>query len=75
MAPDNPAVLVEHGIPIAFTSYGLEGKEFRENLGRSVERSLPETAALAALTTTPAEKMGLGDQLGKIKKGVFSWAM
>ena len=72
MAPDNPAVLVEHGIPIAFTSHGLEGKEFRENLGRSVERSLSETAALAALTTTPAEKMGLENHVGKIKNGYLA---
>ena len=72
MAPDNPAILAEHNIPIALTAHGLEEKEFRKNLIRSVERGLSESAALAALTTTPAERMGLGNQLGKIKKGYLA---
>lgn len=72
MAPDNPAVLVEHDIPIALTAYGLEGNEFRKNLNRSVKRSLSKSAALAALTTIPAEQMGIGNQLGKIKEGYLA---
>ena len=46
--------------------------KFRKNLNRSVERGLSETKALAALTTIPAEKMGKGDQLGRIKKGYLA---
>ena len=72
MAADNPALLFEEGISIAFTAYGLKGKEFRKNLSRSVERGLSETNALAALTTIPAEKMGKGGQLGRIKKGYLA---
>ena len=72
MAPDNPAILAEHNIPIALTAHGLEEKEFRKNLIRSVERGLSESAALAALTTTPAERMGLGNQIGKIKTGYLA---
>ncbi len=72
MAPDNPAVLIDHSISIAFTSHGLKGAEFRKNLSRSVERGLSETDALAALTTIPAEKMGKEHQLGKIKQGFLA---
>jgi len=72
MAADNPALLFEEGISIAFTAYGLKEKKFRKNLNRSVERGLSETKALAALTTIPAEKMGKGDQLGRIKKGYLA---
>ncbi len=72
MAPDNPAVLIDHGISVALTSNGLNGKEFRKNLSRAVERGLSETDALAALTSIPAEKMGKGDQLGKIKQGFLA---
>ncbi|SVE08459.1 uncharacterized protein METZ01_LOCUS461313, partial [marine metagenome] len=72
MAPDNPAVLIDHGISVALTAHGLSGKEFRKNLIRAVERGLSETDALAALTSIPAEKMGKGDQLGKIKQGFLA---
>ena len=71
-APDNPAILVENGIPIAITSHDLEEKEFRKNLRRCVERSLTEAAAIAALTSVPAKKMGLEDQLGKINNGFLA---
>ena len=72
MAPDNPAVLIDNGISVALTSNGLNGKEFRKNLSRAEERGLSETDALAALTSIPAEKMGKGDQLGKIKQGFLA---
>ncbi len=72
LAPDNPAVLINHDIDIAFTTDGLSGKEFRKNLSRSVGRGLSESHALAALTTVPAERMGKSDQLGKIKKGFLA---
>ena len=72
MAPDNPAILIHHGISIAFTTHGLKGEKFRKYLSRSVGRGLSETDALASLTTIPAEKMGMGDQFGKIKKGFLA---
>ena len=72
LAADNPSLLFEEGISIAFTSHGLKGKEFRKNMSRSIDRGLSENNALAALTTIPANKMGKGDQLGKIKKGYLA---
>ena len=72
MAPDNPAVLLENDISFAITSHKLEGKEFRKNLNKSVERSLSTSSALAALTTEPAKMMGMENKLGKIKRGYLA---
>jgi len=70
-APSNPARLVEAGIPIAFTAEKLEKpeKEFWSRLRLAVRRGLSEDAALAALTTTPAEMFGVTDRLGTITPG------
>ncbi|SVC76226.1 uncharacterized protein METZ01_LOCUS329080, partial [marine metagenome] len=72
MAPDNPAVLLENDISFAITSHRLEGKEFRKNLNKSVERSLSTSSALADLTTEPAKMMGMENKLGKIKRGYLA---
>ncbi|MCF7823038.1 MAG: amidohydrolase family protein [Candidatus Marinimicrobia bacterium] len=70
MAPDNPQKLVNSGAEIALTSHGLEDlKQFRINLSLAIERGLSESAALAALTTTPAKHFGLDKTHGKIKSG------
>ncbi len=72
LAPSNPALLHEAGIPIAITTHGLEKPEatFWNNLRIAVrERGLPRAAALSALTNVPAGFLGLGDRLGVIAKG------
>lgn len=70
MAPDNAARLVGTGVDIAFSTSGLkELKRFRKNLDLSIQRGLSQTAALAALTTTPARYFGLDQTLGKIQAG------
>ncbi|MEY2498402.1 MAG: hypothetical protein QOD12_1958 [Verrucomicrobiota bacterium] len=70
-APGNPARLVESGIPIAFTAEKLEKpeKEFWSRIRLAVRRGLSADAALAALTTTPAEMFGVADRLGTIAPG------
>lgn len=70
-APSNPALLVAAGIPIAFTAEELEKpeKEFWSRLRLAVRRGLSKDAALAALTSTPAEMFGVSDRLGKIAPG------
>jgi imidazolonepropionase-like amidohydrolase len=70
-APSNPARLAEAGIPIAFTAEKLEKpeKEFWSRLRLAVRRGLSKDAALAALTTTPAEMFGVADRLGTIAPG------
>lgn len=70
-APSNPARLAEAGIPFAFTTQKLEKpeKDFWARLRLAVRRGLNKDAALAALTTTPAEMFGVADRLGSIAPG------
>jgi hypothetical protein len=70
-APSNPARLAEAGIPFAFTTQKLEKpeKEFWARMRLAVRRGLNKDAALAALTTTPAEMFGVADRLGSIAPG------
>src|SRR5256886_5480691 len=70
-APSNPARLAEAGIPFAFTTEKLEKpeKDFWPRVRLAVRRGLSKEAALAALTTTPAEMFGVADRLGSIAPG------
>lgn len=70
-APSNPARLAEAGIPFALTTEKLEKpeKDFWARLRLAVRRGLSKEAALAALTTTPAEMFGVADRLGSIAPG------
>jgi N-acetylglucosamine-6-phosphate deacetylase len=71
-APENPARLDAAGVTIALTSHGLRDQAtFLAAVRRAVERGLPADRALAALTTSPAEILGLGDRLGKIAPGML----
>ena len=55
LAPENPARLVEAGVPIALTTDGLKSpKEFLAAVRKAVERGLDADAALRALTIEPA---------------------
>src|SRR4029077_3561436 len=69
--PSNPARLAEAGIPIALTTEKLEKpeKEFWSRLRLAVRRGLSKDAALAALTTAPAEMFGVADRFGTIASG------
>jgi imidazolonepropionase-like amidohydrolase len=69
-APDNPRRLREAGIEFALTSGKLKDKgQFKGNLARAVERGFGRDQALAALTTIPAQRLGLGTSYGKIAEG------
>src|SRR5256714_4254312 len=70
-APSNPARLAEAGIQFALTTEKLEKpeKDFWSRLRLAVRRGLSKEAALAALTTTPAEMFGVADRLGTIAPG------
>jgi imidazolonepropionase-like amidohydrolase len=69
--PSNPARLAEAGIPFAFTTEKLEKpeKDFWSRIRLAVRRGLNKDAALAALTSTPAEMFGVADRLGSIAPG------
>lgn len=69
-APENPGRLAAAGVPIALTSYGLEKRsEFLPAVRHAVKRGLKRIDALRAITTTPAELLGVGDRLGSIATG------
>lgn len=70
-APSNPARLEEAGIPFAFTTQKLEKpeKDFWPRVRLAVRRGLSKDAALAALTSTPAEMFGVADHVGAIAPG------
>ncbi len=69
-APSNPQLLAREGVRFAFTGIGLGKKDDAfENLRRFVARGLPKATALAALTTVPAELLGVADQVGSLANG------
>ena len=65
----NAATLREAGIPFGFATLDAEPGDIRENLRRIVAAGLSEDDALAALTTTPAELLGLDRSLGTVEPG------
>ncbi len=70
LAPENAGRLAKAGVKIAFTSHGLkEPNEFLKAVRKSVRRGLSPDAALAALTVTPAELLGVAPQAGTIETG------
>jgi hypothetical protein len=57
------------GIPFGFSTMSVKSKDIPANLRRMIAAGLSEDAALAALTTTPASLLGLGDRMGTIDNG------
>ena len=73
MAPDNIFKVHDAGMQFCFTSAPLKKKsDFRKNLQRIIDRGLSPDIALAALTTYPAEAMGVSKILGKIQPGYLA---
>ena len=72
-APANPAVIANNGIPFAMTSHGLSKKgDFLSHLKKAIAYGLKAEQALAALTTTPAEMIGMKNKLGVLKKNAYA---
>ncbi len=73
LAPANPYFLQKEGIPFVFTANGLEDQgKFLEQIYKALEHGLTEADALKALTTTPAQLLGVTDVVGSLEKG--KWA-
>ncbi|RMH17322.1 MAG: hypothetical protein D6696_16030 [Acidobacteria bacterium] len=71
-APANPG-LVASRLPVAFTSHGLsDPKQIHSNLARAIARGLDPDAALAGLTTVPAELLGLAGRAGTVTPGAMA---
>jgi N-acetylglucosamine-6-phosphate deacetylase len=70
IAPENPARLDAAGVKIAFMTHGLsDAGTFLAGVRKAVERGLPRSAALRALTQTPAELFGVSRRLGTLEPG------
>ena len=70
MAPANASMLSNNSIPFAFTSHGLKKKgDFLKQVRKCIEYGLSESAALRALTSAPAQMIGMSSQLGTLENG------
>ena len=70
LAPTNPAQLAAAGVPFAITADGLPSlNQFLPNLRVAVARGLAPDKALAALTTVPAQMLGIDRTHGTIAVG------
>lgn len=70
-APTNPARLAAAEISFALTTADLKNpaKEFWPALYKAVQHGLAPEEALAALTTRPAEMLGMGNRIGTLTPG------
>lgn len=59
----------EAGISFGLSNLEVSGKNLKTNLRTMIEHGLSEDAALAALTTGPAEILGLSSVMGTVEKG------
>lgn len=57
------------GVPFGFSVMSAKPKDIPTNLRRMIAAGLSEDAALASLTTTPAQLLGLSDRMGSIDNG------
>ncbi len=63
------ATLHGAGLAFGFTTMDAKPEDVLKNLRTMVEHGLPEDAALAALTTTPAQMLGLSASMGTVEPG------
>jgi len=63
------ATFQKAGISFGFSSLSVKSKDIPTNLRRMIAAGLTPDAALAALTTTPAQLLGLSDRMGSIDNG------
>jgi len=69
-APAAAARLHDAGVDLALTTRGLKNlADFSKNLESMVSAGLPESVALAALTTVPARILGVDASVGTLEAG------
>ena len=72
-APENPARLIEADVPVLLTSHSQSSPaDLFAAIATAVERGLDAEQALAALTTGPAEWLGIEDRAGRIAPGYMA---
>ena len=62
-------MLADAGVPIALSSFGADVGEFRSLVASVIEAGLSPDEALRAVTTTPAELLGLDGVIGTVERG------
>lgn len=63
------AAFQKAAVPFGFSTLSVKPGDVQANLRRIIAAGLTEDQALAALTTTPAQLLGLSDRLGSIDPG------
>ena len=66
---ETAATLHEAGLRFGFTTREADAGDVREHLRTMIDEGLPESVALAALTTRPASVLGLTNRLGTVEEG------
>ncbi len=70
LAPSNPAAFEKANIAFALTASGLKDvSSFMPNLRKAIQYGLSEQKALDALTTIPAQLLGVADLVGTLDQG------
>jgi imidazolonepropionase-like amidohydrolase len=63
------AAFQKAGVPFGFSALQVKTGDIRGNLRKMIKAGLTEDQALAALTTTPAQLLGVSDLLGSVDAG------
>ena len=70
LAPENPARVASAGLQFSLTTAGLEKPgDFLGNLRKAVQLGLDKETALAALTSNPANLLGISSTHGTLEAG------
>ncbi len=63
------SLLSNQGIRFGFSTASVKSKDFKGNMMKVIENGLTEDQALAALTTTPAQLLGVSTIMGTVEVG------
>lgn len=73
LAPANAMMLSDKGVEFSFTTSDLKNKgDFWSNVRKAVTYGLPQSAALKALTYTPAKQLKAQDKVGALNPGMVA---
>jgi len=64
-----PALFTANGVKFGFSTLEAKSKDIKSNLSKMVANGLSEDAALTALTTAPAQLLGLSNTMGTVDAG------
>jgi hypothetical protein len=64
-----PVAFQKAGVVFGFSTLSAKPKDIQANLRRMIAAGLTEDQALAALTTSPAQLLGISDRVGTIDNG------